>query len=428
MKEKNVLDFVKSEMKPSMGCTEPVAIGLAVSNTCQYLQKAATKIKLKLSSNIFKNAYCVKIPNTKEAGIPLAAALGYLLTKQGNTMEIFSGVNDDLVGKAHRLLCDGLIEIEAIHDNRFYIEVNAKNDDEDVTTITLDKHDNLVKVVKNGKIIIDNEIENEDCPQGNFDISNYTVKELIDFAEKVDLSSILFLREARDMNVAVSNEGLKKPYGLGIGKNIKEMVEKGILPNDLMYYVKSVVAAAADCRMGGGSYPAMTVMGSGNQGFQTTLPVIATADFLKLDEEKCLRGMLISILMTARQKEKVGRLSPVCGAFLAGASASAAITWLLGGNYAQIEGARKNIYASIAGMMCDGAKDGCAMKLATCAGEAVIAARLSMNGSVATKTDGIVSETIEETIDNISVLSKVGMGGVDMNVIEILMNKGNNQK
>lgn len=423
--EKKLLDYVKSEMKPSMGCTEPVAIGLAVSNTCCYLTKPAEKITLKVSSNIFKNAFCVKIPNTNEAGIPLAAALGYLLLDKNNTMEIFSKVNPEIVKKAHEILMKGIIEVEALHDNRFYIEVCAENSDEKVETLTLDKHDNLVKVVVNGNTLINKQDNETKTEEKVFCISDYSVEELIDFAENVDIENIRFLEIAKNMNMAASNEGLKHCYGLEIGKNIREMMDNGLLPNDLTYYVKSAVAAAADCRMGGGSLPAMTVMGSGNQGFQTTLPVIATAQYLKLSDEKCLRAMLISILMTARQKCMVGRLSPVCGAFLAGASSAAAITWLLNGNIAQIEGAMKNIYSSIAGMMCDGAKDGCAMKLATCAGEAVVAARLAIKGSIASKTDGIVSSTMEDTIDNIGILSKVGMKEVDMNVIDILLNKKN---
>lgn len=419
-----LIEYIKSELKPSMGCTEPVAIGLAVSNTCRYLTKPAEKLTLKVSSNIFKNAFCVKIPNTREAGIPLAATLGYLLTKEDNTMEIFAGVNDELVKKAYEMLANGFVEMEALADNRFYINIIAENDSEKIETLTLDKHDNLVKVVKNGEVILNKEVVGAK-EEKKFDISKHTVEELVKTAETIPFEDIAFLREARDMNLAASNEGLRAEYGLHIGKNIREMMNSGALPNDLLYYVKSVVAAAADCRMGGGTYPAMTVLGSGNQGFQTTLPIIATAQFMKYDEEKMIRGMFLSIMLTARQKVMVGRLSPVCGAFLAGASAAATITWMMGGNMAQIEGAMKNIYASIAGMMCDGAKDGCAMKLATCAGEAVTAARLSLSGVVASKTDGIVSERVEDSIDNIGVLSKIGMSAVDMNVIDILMHKKN---
>ena len=188
---------------------------------------------------------------------------------------------------------------------------------------------------------------------------------------------------------------------MNIGRNIKKMIENGTIPNDLFYYVKMVVSAASDCRMGGGPYSAMTVLGSGNQGFEATLPVVATCQFLKLDNETTIRAMFMSILITLRQKYKVGRLSPICGATLSGTASAAAITWLLGGNIKQIEGAMQTMYSNLTGMMCDGAKDGCAMKLSTCSGEAVMAARLALCGSIASKTDGIVCEKVEDTIRNI---------------------------
>lgn len=419
-----ILKMIKAEMKPSMGCTEPVAIGLAVSNTCTNLSNPAKKLKLKISSNIFKNAYCVKIPNTTEAGIPLAATLGYLLTKPNNTMEIFSGVNDELVKEAYALIENNFVEIEAIPSSEFYIEVTALNDTETVTTLTVDRHDNLVKVIKNDEVILNTLTDNiSKDDKDDFDITQYTVAQLVDLAERIDIEKINFLNEAKEMNLIASNAGLNGDYGMNIGKNIKTMMDKGILPNDLFYYVKMVVTAASDCRMGGGPYSAMTVLGSGNQGFQATLPVIATAQYLNIDEEKTLRAMFMSILITFRQKYKVGRLSPICGATLSGAASSAAITWLLGGNVEQIEGAMQTMFSNLTGMMCDGAKDGCAMKLSTCSGEAVMAARLALCGSIASKTDGIVSEHIEETISNVARLSQEGMKAVDMNVINIMMAK-----
>lgn len=419
-----ILKMIKAEMKPSMGCTEPVAIGLAVSNTCTYLSQPAKKLTLKISSNIFKNAYCVKIPNTTEAGIPLAATLGYLLTKPNNTMEIFAGVNDDLVKEAYALIEKNFVEIEAISSSDFYIEVTASNDSETVATLTVDRHDNLVKVTKNNEIILDTVSGNIDKhDEDNFDITQYTVAQLVELAENIEIEKISFLNEAKEMNLIASNAGLNGDYGMNIGKNIKTMINEGVLPNDLFYYVKMVVTAASDCRMGGGPYSAMTVLGSGNQGFQATLPVVATAQYLNIDNEKTLRAMFMSIIITFRQKFKVGRLSPICGATLSGAASSAAITWLLGGNVNQIEGAMQTMFSTLTGMMCDGAKDGCAMKLSTCSGEAVMAARLALYGSIASKTDGIVSESIEKTISNVARLSQEGMKAVDMNVINIMMAK-----
>ncbi len=420
----SIIDIVKSEIKPSMGCTEPVAIGLAVSNTCRYLKKPAKSIKLKVSSNIFKNAYCVKIPNTTEAGIPLAATLGYLLTKEDNTMEIFAAVDDDKVKKAYELLKDGLIEIEILSSNKFYIEVIATSAEETAHTITEDKHDNIIYAKYNDSIIFDN-ANSKETGEDNLDndITNATIAQLIEIAKTIDIGKIDFLKDTIALNTAVSEAGLQGDYGMNIGKSIKNMIADGYITNDLFYHVKMVVAAASDCRMGGGAYSAMTVLGSGNQGFQATLPAIAACTFLEKDLETTLRAVFMSIIITIRQKYKVGRLSPICGATLSGTSSAAVITWLLGGDIGQMEGAMRTMYANLTGMMCDGAKDGCAIKLATCSGEAVMSARLAMYGSMASKTDGIVSAKVEDCIDSVARLSKEGMAPIDMNVIDIMMSK-----
>ena len=424
MNTSRILELIQSEMKPSMGCTEPAAIGLAVSNTCIHLDQPAKKLKLRISSNIFKNAYCVRIPNTTDAGISLAATLGFLLTKENNTLEIFAGVNKSLVEKAYELIENGFVEIEAIPSSAFYIDVTASNETEIVNTLTVDTHDNLVKAEKNGKVIFDALAHEMNQSHANdFDITQYTVAQLVELAETIDIEKIQFLNEAKEMNLVASNAGLNGNYGMNIGRSIQTMMNEGVISRDLFYYVKMVVTAASDCRMGGGPYSAMTVLGSGNQGFQSILPVAATAQFLNIEDERALRALFMSILLTFRQKYKVGRLSPICGATLSGAASSAAITWLLGGNIVQMEGAMQTMFSNLTGMMCDGAKDGCSMKLSTCSGEAVMAARLALYGSIASKTDGIVSSSIEETISNVARLSQEGMKAVDMNVINIMMAK-----
>ncbi len=419
----NIIKIVKGEMKASMGCTEPVAIGLAVSNTCRYLTSTPKKIKLKVSSNIFKNAYCVKIPNSNETGIPLAVALGYLLADMDNDMEIFAKVTAEKIKQAYNLLSQGLVEVEAMSSMQFYIEVWADSDTESVHTLTIDKHDNLVFAKKNDEILFDARVSKMQSNNHDDGISKLTVGELVEIAKDVELSKIDFLNEAVELNTTASKAGLSGDYGMNIGRSIKRMLDDGAIPKDLFYHVKMVVAAASDCRMGGGAYSAMTVLGSGNQGFQATLPAIAACEFLGKDRETVLRSVFMAIIITIRQKYKVGRLSPICGATLSGAASSAVITWLLGGNIEQMEGAMRTMYANLTGMMCDGAKDGCAIKLATCSGEAVMAARLALYGSMASKSDGIVSARIEDSIDNIARLSKEGMAPIDMNVIDIMMAK-----
>lgn len=424
MDQEAIIRLIQSEMKPGMGCTEPAAIGLAVSNTCGRLNLPAAEIHLKLSSNIFKNAFCVKIPNTDKAGIPLAAALGALLAGRDNTMELFSQVTAELTEEAEKMLKHGIITLEVEPDNRFYIEVTASAGQEAVRTITLDRHDNLVYIEKDGKILLDRRNgRNVDSHGGELWITESSICDLVDICEKIPVGEIAFLREGIEMNRLAAQMGLSRSYGLNIGKKIRKMVKKGVLPDDLASFVKMNVAAACDCRMGGAPLSAMTVLGSGNQGFEAILLPASAAEYLGCGEEKMLRSVMMSILLTIRIKYHVGRLSPICGATLSGAAGAGAVVWLMGGSREQIEGAIQNMLGSVSGMLCDGAKDGCALKLGNCAGEAVLAAGLAMEGSIIRQTDGIISRRVEETIRNVSRLSREGMSGVDMNIISIMLSK-----
>lgn len=423
MNTKDLIHLVKSEIKPSMGCTEPVALGLAVSNTCRYLKNAPTKITAKISSNIFKNAFSVTIPNTTEAGIPLAITLGYLLAKDDNTMEIFSGVTSLLVEKAYALLEQDFVKTEIVSDTRFYIEVTASNETETAHTITADLHDNLIFAELNGEIQLDERTETADSSTAHSKILQYKIAELVEIAKTIELSELAFLSDVIAMNMTASTEGLKNEYGMKIGKTIKDLIADNTLPKDLYYHVKMTVAAASDMRMGGGAFSAMTVLGSGNQGFQTTLPTIAACQFLEKDQETLYRALFMAILLTIRMKYEVGRLSPICGATLSGTASAAVITWLLGGDISQMEGAMQTMFSNIFGMICDGAKDGCAMKLSTCSGEAVNAARLARANVTPCKLDGVVCEFVEDTIKNVARLSQEGMKDIDLNVIDIIMEK-----
>ncbi len=421
MNYQQLADLVKSELIPSLGCTEPVAVGLAVSNTCVHLENEPTHIHLKVSSNIFKNAYFVTIPGTQENGIPLAATLGYLLKKENNTMEIFADVTPELIKKAHNYLEKDFISLEFIKESHLLIEVTATNESEKAYSITYDSHDKMVHLEKDGKILINVKTELKD--KKSSDIMSLNVADLISAAENIDINELAFLEEPIKMNKAASDEGLTNDYGMKIGKTFKKMMDKNVVPNDLFYQVKMRVAAAVDMRMGGGPRTAMTMLGSGNQGFEASLPIVTTCEFLNLGKEKMLRALFISYLVSIRMKYAVGILSPICSALFTGAGASAGITWLLGGNQQEIEGAMQNIFSNLSGIMCDGAKDSCASKLCTCAGEAVLAAHLSMHGSTPTEMDGIISAAVENTIENIARVSHESMKDIDINLIDIMVNK-----
>ncbi len=421
MNAQELIQLVQSELMPSLGCTEPVAVGLAVSNTCIKLNNPATHIHLKVSSNIFKNAYFVTIPGTNEYGIPLAATLGFLLRKEGNTMEIFADVTPELIKTAHSYIEKDFVSIEFVKEAHLLIEVTATNETERAYSITYDSHDKMVHLEKDGQVLIDVKIELESKQTSR--IMVMTVAQLVKIAKEVPIADLEFLQAPIDMNVAASNEGLANDYGMRIGKTLKKMMDEKVVPNDLFYQVKMRVAAAVDMRMGGGPKAAMIMLGSGNQGFESSLPIVTTCEFLNLGREKMLRALFMCYLISIRMKYAVGILSPICSALFTGSGATAAITWLLGGTQAQMEGAMQNMFANLSGIMCDGAKDSCSSKLCTCAGEAVLAAHLSMHGSVPNATDGIICDQVEHTIENIARVSLESMKDIDINLIDIMVHK-----
>ncbi len=423
-----VLNAIKAEMKPSMGCTEPVAIALAVSRTCERLTKPATKLNMIISSNIFKNAYSVQIPNTGTCGIELACVLGCLLSKVGNTMEICADIKPEHVTKAQEMVKSGMVSVKVLKSSQFYIECTATNGEETVHTITIDSHDNMVFFEKDGKVLFDKYTTEfvtggEEQEEPAFDVTKHTFREFYEWANEVNVADLQFIREAINMNMEIAKIGMEKKYAFGVGPAIQNLVNKGWLGNDVVNAVRSIPSAAADFRMYGGSGSVMTFCGSGNQGISTTLPMAVFAERMNIPEEKLLRAEFMAMLMIMYMKKHVGRLSPVCGAMVAGTGSAAGMAYMLGGTFEQIDGAMQNVMGSVAGMFCDGAKGGCAVKVAACAGEAVYAAMYAMDGSIIPVTDGINSTLAEDTAKNLAKLSHDALDGVDMTVIEIMQTK-----
>lgn len=418
------LAAIKSEMKPSMGCTEPVAIGLAVSRACAMLTAPATHLEMVISSNIFKNAYSVQIPNAGTNGIELSCVLGCLLAKPDNTMEIFADILPEHVEKGKKLVAEGFVHVTVQKSSQFYIDCVATNDHERAQTITIDAHDNLVYAEKDGKVMVDKRQKTEEVKDDDsFDITKYTFADFLEAAQSVDVKELSFIKEGVDMNLEIAKRGLEKKYALGIGPAMQKMMQNGTLSNDMVTDVKLTTAAACDFRMSGGDGSVMTYLGSGNQGIETMVPTAVAAKHLKVSEETMLRAEFLGMLCIMYMKKYVGRLSPICGATLAGAGSAAAMTYMMGGNLEQISGAVQNMMGGVAGIFCDGAKGGCALKLSICAGEAVYAALYAMDGSIIGATDGIISTAVEDTTKNLTKLSHEGLSDVDMKVIEIMQNK-----
>ena len=420
-----VLNAIKAEMKPSMGCTEPVALALAVSRTCEHLEQPAQGLEMVISSNIFKNAYSVQIPNAGTYGIELACVLGMLLSKPGNTMEICAEIQPQHVEKAKKLVSEGFVQVKVLQSSQFYIECTATDGIHTAHTITEDTHDHLVFCEKNGTVLLDQRKQDvgETEEQGGFDVTKHTFAEFYQWADEIDVADLQFIKEAIDINMEIAKKGMEKKYAFGVGPTVQNLVKRGLLGGDVVSAVRSLPAAAADFRMSGGNGSVMTFCGSGNQGISTTLPMAVFAEKMNIPEEKLLRAEFMGMLMIMYMKKHVGRLSPVCGAMIAGTGSAAGMTYMLGGSPEQVNGAVQNMMGSVAGIFCDGAKGGCAVKVAACAGEAVYAAMYAMDGSIIGVSDGINSTSAEDTAKNLAKLSHEALGDLDMKVIEIMQTK-----
>ena len=257
----------------------------------------------------------------------------------------------------------------------------------------------------------------------SFKVTDHTFEEFYNWANEVDVAKLDFIKEAIDINMKIAELGMEKKYAFGVGPSIQNLLDKGLLTENVVTMVRRYPAAAADFRMSGGNGSVMTFCGSGNQGISTTLPMAVFAKYMKIPEEKLLRAEFMAMLMIMYMKKHVGRLSPVCGAMVAGTGSAAGMTYMMGGSFEQISGAIQNMMGSVAGIFCDGAKGGCAVKVAACAGEAVYAAMYAMDGSMIGVSDGINSTKAEDTAKNLAKLSHEALADVDMKVIEIMQAK-----
>lgn len=425
--KEDILMILKQQVKPARGCTEPVAVALAVSTAYKEIKGNVYKINVKLSPNIYKSGMRVGIPGTKEKGIVFAVALSILCGDPEFGLELFKDVNEFFIEKAKNLVEENIISIDIVDDQgNFFIEAQISTDNGSACCRIKDNHTNVVYLEVNGEVIYSEEkrkcVFNEGFNGNKVSLKNLSIKEIMNFIEAVSFGDISFLLEGVELNISMANKGLEGKIGIGAG--MSELLRKGILRDDIVNQVRILTSAACDARMAGINLPVMSSAGSGNDGITAIIPPTIVCRYLGYDNEKLSRALALSHLITAYIKEYIGRLSPVCGCSVAaGIGASASIAWLLGGNYDQIVGAVNNMVGAISGMVCDGAKGGCAYKLSTAASEAVIQAYLAINGIVISNYDGIVGDDAEATIRNLGVLSSEGMKHMDETILRIMTSK-----
>ena len=423
MDKKLFLDVLNKELVPALGCTEPVAIALAAATAIKYLKgETVIDIKVLASNNIIKNALAVVIPGTGSCGINLAAALGSLSKNQEKCLEVLNGLNETDITKAKSMIKDGLISVNlADTTKKLYIEVIIKTLESSSRVVIQDMHTNITLIEVDGIIIKDDFSEDVIEKEKNYDF--LSIDTIWDFIKSVDINKLDIVKKSIEMNKKIAVFGLENSYGLQVGRTIKDAINKGILADDMANYAMSLTSAGSDARMGGCLLSVMSNSGSGNQGIAATLPVEAVWEKLKLSEEKLLRATALSHLVTIHIKSKFGRLSALCGVTIAATGASCGIAYLLEGDKKSVQSSIQNMIGNVAGIFCDGAKAGCALKVSTCTNAAVQSALLAINGIVIKATDGIIDENVEKTIDNLCRLGNMGTFETDKIILDIMLNK-----
>ena len=413
------------EIAPALGCTEPAAAALTAACAAKCLGCIPEEILVRTSQYILKNAMNVGIPGIGMTGLDIAVALGALSASPEKELMILSGISPEKKRQAKAMTEQGKVRIElASTEEKIYIEVQVRAGAETAKAIAAEAHKNITYVEKNDRVCYRKERKIRKAEETAEEIYTVTLEEILDFSEHTALENLEFLREVIQINREIALEGISHKYGLQVGKNLMDGTENGLVGQDAANYAAAMTAAAADARMAGCEKPVMSAAGSGNQGLTATIPIAAVGEKLELGEEKILRALALSILLTVHTKHYLGRLSVLCGCSISSAMGVACgIVFMLGGTYAQMTWAINSMVADISGVVCDGAKPGCALKIATAVQSAVRAANMALNGSGADSHDGIVHVNAEKTLENLGILGNWGMKDTNRIILDLMLEK-----
>ncbi len=422
--DQQIIEILKLETIPALGCTEPVACALACARCKEELGEVPEYIEVYVSGNIYKNGMGVGIPGSGMTGLPIAAALGAVCGKTEYGLEVLKEVSKcDNLAVAKALLEQDAVKVCMKEDapDKLYAEAICRKGNDTVRTVIVHAHTNIISVEKNGVPVFKKTYTPVAPEQSKR--AELSIARIWDFIQHIDIAEIEFVMDGAEMNKAISDEGLKSEYGLQIGKTLKENIDKGLLENDFLNKALIRATAASDARMDGCEKPVMTNSGSGNQGITVYLPVVVAAEQFGCSREQLIRALAFSNLVAAHIHFYMGHLSALCGILIAGTGSASAITYLMGGTYEQVVNTIKTMCSNLTGMMCDGAKQGCALKVYSGVSAAVQAALLSMKG-IKTNNDGIIDEDIEKTIRNVGKIGTVGMEQTDKTILNIMCQKG----
>lgn len=423
LERKRIIDLIHQEVVPAIGCTEPIAVALCVAKATETLGMKPEKINVLLSANILKNAMGVGIPGTGMIGLPIAIALGALIGKSDYQLEVLKDSTPDAVEEGKRFIEEKRIHISLKEniEEKLYIEICCEAGDNRATAVIAGGHTTFIYIEHNGEILLQKQhVAGDEEEEETVELS---LRKVYDFALNAPLDEIRFILETARLNKIAAERSFEGEYGHCLGKILRGTYEHKVMGDSVFSHILSYTSGACDARMAGAMIPAMSNSGSGNQGISATLPVLVYAEENGKSEEELIRALMLSHLTVIYIKQSLGRLSALCGCVVAATGSSCGITWLMGGTYEQVAYAVQNMIANLTGMICDGAKPSCALKVTTGVSTAVLSAIMAMENRCVTSVEGIIDEDVDQSIRNLTKIGSKGMNETDKLVLEIMTGK-----
>ena len=422
--EDYLIRLIQREMVPAIGCTEPIAVALCTAKATETLGCTPAKIEVYLSSNVLKNAMGVGIPGTGGMiGLPIAVALGAVKGKSEYQLEVLKDVTEQDVEVGKRMIEERRISImlkEGI-EQKLYIEVVCKSENNRAVAVISGEHTTFTHIAYNNEVLLD--IAPKAADMVADDQYELSMRKVYDFAMETPIEKLRFILEAARLNKSAAEISLKGNYGHELGRALSSPANHKVVGNNSFTNILSYTSAACDARMAGAKIPVMSNSGSGNQGIAATLPVVIYAEDNGCSEESLIRALVLSNLTVIYIKQNSGRLSALCGCVIAATGSACGIVTLMGGGYTEVSSAVKNMIANLTGMICDGAKPSCSMKLTSGVATALLSAMLAMNGKCVTSVEGIIDHDVDKCIRNLAIIGSQGMAETDRMVLEIMVNK-----
>lgn len=420
-----IVELIQQQVVPAIGCTEPMAVALCTARSTELLGCRPEAIEVFLSPNMLKNAMGVGIPGTGMIGLPIAVALGALIGKSEYKLEVIKDLTPESLEAGKQFIANSTIDIKLKENNteKLYIEVVCNAGEKRATSVIIGSHTNFVYEAVDGKPLYDNRTSSsETAEEEEFTLN---LRMVYDFATTSPIEELEFIRESKHYNMRAAAEALKENYGHCLGKLMERPLGRGIFGNSIFSHIISKTASACDARMGGALVPVMSNSGSGNQGICATNPVVVFAKENENTKDELTRALALSHLTVIYIKQSLGRLSALCGCVVASIGSSCGITYLMGGNFDNICNAVKNMIANLTGIICDGAKPSCALKISSGVSTAVLSAMLSIEGKCVSSAEGIIEDDVDKTIRNLTSIGKDAMSRTDDMILKIMTSKGN---